>query len=615
MMPPPASLLPPRYLIEPPNDPDDPKQQYRCVCPGCVRRVLASGARAAQAPHQQQHLALDCNHPPPPPTPPPSSTLTRYPFTSCEVFCCEVEAVFNTLLEDEALLALLFSLLDAAPPLPCKAAGYFGRVVGQLLLRKTNEMMQYLSHNEAILSKLMGHVDTTSIADIIKRLVGADDHSSMIFSPMHTQWLADTPLIGMLLERLGPEHSPHVQVCTDVFVGVSRVLRVTSAQQCHVQVCVPGQLTSVVRARALHCCVPAQANAADILTAIAHTQPSALASQLMLQQSIDALFSRALQPGSKVLVTALDVCAALLEPRRSLDPGLAPGPPNGVTDGGSPGGSNAGGGGAPPAPAAEATTSMLQYLPQLMERLRDPCSISSGGNGNGSSEGGGEASSSEASSSGSITLQQQTPYGMLSPPLGRARLRIVELLAALLRVGDAAVDAALIAAATLPLVQELFASYPFNNLLHHQMYALVLAVLRRGSPVMLGHLVNDCQLVEWLLHLPHEVTPTPPQPASGDGDGSSRPTPAAATVATSSSKGALRAGYLGHVTRMGVLLQEAGSQAREVSDLLAARPEWPGLQQRLAEVLALEDVTRWACGRPPNLDGGELDEKIGRAHV
>lgn len=67
----------------------------------------------------------------------------RYPFTSCEVFCCEVEAVFNTLLEDADLMRLLFSLLDAEPPLSCKTAGYFGRVVSHLLLRKTNEMMQY----------------------------------------------------------------------------------------------------------------------------------------------------------------------------------------------------------------------------------------------------------------------------------------------------------------------------------------------------------------------------------------------------------------------------------------------------------------------------------------
>jgi serine/threonine-protein phosphatase 6 regulatory subunit 3 len=55
-----------------------------------------------------------------------------------------VEAVFNTLLEDAELMELLFTLLDQPAPLSCKTAGYFGRVVSHLLLRKTAEMMQYL---------------------------------------------------------------------------------------------------------------------------------------------------------------------------------------------------------------------------------------------------------------------------------------------------------------------------------------------------------------------------------------------------------------------------------------------------------------------------------------
>lgn len=70
--------------------------------------------------------------------------LGRYPFTACEVFCCEVEAVFNTLLDDAELLALLFSLLEQESPLSAKTAGYFGRLVGHLLLRKTSELMQYI---------------------------------------------------------------------------------------------------------------------------------------------------------------------------------------------------------------------------------------------------------------------------------------------------------------------------------------------------------------------------------------------------------------------------------------------------------------------------------------
>lgn len=405
------------------------------------------------------------------------------------------------------------------------------------------------------------------------------------------------------------------------------------------------------------CLLCPQANAADILTAIAHTQPSALATHLMQQPSIQALFSRALQPGSRVLVTALDVCAALLEPRRSLDPGVLPGAPNGgPTDNG---GSLSAGSPASSHAAAEAITSMLLYLPQLMQHLRDPTadtSISSSsiqdssstavagtekgagealsssaeaggakpasdaaataaasaaaadkasdkGSMGGSSQGsdGGSAgegsvqdgkqssgpSSSNSSSSIDITVRQETPYGVLQPPLGRARLRIVELLAVLLRVGDDAVDAALIKAQSLQIVQELFVAYPFNNLLHHQMYALLLAVLRRASPMMVSHMFGDCQLVSWLLGLPRDVTPMP-----RPGRTSSVP---------------LRAGYLGHVTRIGQVLQEAAAQQQEIAEVLQATPSWPELLQQLAPRFELEDVTRWQCGRPTNTEGNELD--------
>lgn len=391
-----------------------------------------------------------------------------------------------------------------------------------------------------------------------------------------------------------------------------------------------------------------QANAADILTAIAHTQPSALATQLMQQQSIQALFSKALQPGSRVLVTALDVCAALLEPRRALDPGILPGPNGGAADNGGP--ATSGGSSSSGHAAAEAINSMLDYLPQLMQHLRNPAGDGSGSSSQGaagsstSSDGGAKAAQEQGSTEGAgsdkaasdrgaadkgsekgsekgstagsskeaagesseqdskqdadpstssssaaedITVRQETPYGVLQPPLGRARLRIVELLAVLLRVGDDAVDAALIKAQSLQIVQELVVAYPFNNLLHHQMYALLLAVLRRASPVMVSHMFDDCQLVSWLLNLPQEVTPIP------------RP--------GRTNKVPLRAGYLGHVTRIGQVLQEAAAQQQEIADVLQANPSWPELLQQLSTRFELEDVSRWQCGRPANTEGNELD--------
>ena len=49
-----------------------------------------------------------------------------------------------------------------------------------------------------------------------------------------------------------------------------------------------------------------------------------------------------------------------------------------------------------------------------------------------------------------------------------------------------------------------------------------------------------------------------------------------------SSKVLLRAGYLGHVTRIGQVLQEAAAQQQEIADVLQATPSWPELLQQLA---------------------------------
>ena len=169
-------------------------------------------------------------------------------------------------------MKVLFSLLDAPAPLNSKVAGYFGRVVGSLLMRKGNEMLQYFQQEgNDLLEKLIMHIDTTSVADVVKRMVGADDGASVMPLPAMTQWLSETPLINLLLARLSSSHTAETQM-----------------------------------------------NAADILTATAHSQPSPLAFKLSEHACVNALMEYALAPGKQVLVPALGVCIALLEPQRPM---------------------------------------------------------------------------------------------------------------------------------------------------------------------------------------------------------------------------------------------------------------------------------------------------------
>ena len=74
----------------------------------------------------------------------------KYPFAACEIFCCDVEGVYNTLLESDELLDRLFGLLRMPRPLNSMLAGYFARVVGALLVRRTADVMQYMQRRQEL---------------------------------------------------------------------------------------------------------------------------------------------------------------------------------------------------------------------------------------------------------------------------------------------------------------------------------------------------------------------------------------------------------------------------------------------------------------------------------
>ena len=53
-----------------------------------------------------------------------------------------------TLVEDSDLMGILFGFLESDTPLNLSHAGYFGRVVNALLVRRTANFMNYVRHHE-----------------------------------------------------------------------------------------------------------------------------------------------------------------------------------------------------------------------------------------------------------------------------------------------------------------------------------------------------------------------------------------------------------------------------------------------------------------------------------
>ncbi|URE00225.1 serine threonine-protein phosphatase 6 regulatory subunit [Musa troglodytarum] len=149
------------------------------------------------------------------------------------------------------LMNRLFSFLEPNHKHNSTLAGYFSKT------------------HEAVFHHLVDLIGITSIMEILIHLVGADNHTYPSYMDI-MQWLADTNLLEMIVDKLSPSYPAEVN-----------------------------------------------ANAAEVLMAIIRNTPSALAAKLSSQSFVSRIFGHALENSPSALVHTLSVCISLLDPKRS----------------------------------------------------------------------------------------------------------------------------------------------------------------------------------------------------------------------------------------------------------------------------------------------------------
>nr|GLL31078.1 serine/threonine-protein phosphatase 6 regulatory subunit 3-like isoform X1 [Ipomoea trifida] len=201
-----------------------------------------------------------------------SKRTFKFPFIACEIFTCEIDVILKTLVEEEELMNSLFSFLESSRPHSALLAGYFSKVVICLMLRKTIPLMNYVKAHHDVFAHMVDLIGITSIMEVLVRLVGADDHSYPNSTDV-LQWLADSTLLEMIVDKLSPSCSPEVQ-----------------------------------------------ANAAETLCTITRNSPSPLATKLSSSSFVARIFGHALEDAhsKSALVHSLSVCISLLDPKRSI---------------------------------------------------------------------------------------------------------------------------------------------------------------------------------------------------------------------------------------------------------------------------------------------------------
>ncbi|XP_025685248.1 uncharacterized protein [Arachis hypogaea] len=437
-----------------------------------------------------------------PPEDAENKRVFKFPFIACEIFTCEIDVILKTLVDEEELMDLLFSFLEPDRPHSTLLAGYFSKVVVCLMTRKTVPLMNYVQAHQHVFRQLVDLIGITSIMEVLIRLVGSDDHAYPNFINV-VQWLAESNLLEMIVDKLSPSSPPEVH-----------------------------------------------ANVAETLCTITRIASSTLAVKLSSPSFITKILDYALEDSQSKssLIYSLSVCISLLDPKRSVVsfPLFHSFRSQNMYE--------------PPIPINPDTIgAMLPKLGDLLVILN-------------------------------VSSDQKvlpTTYGELRPPLGKHRLKIVEFIAVLLKTGNDVAEKELVKSGTIQRVINLFFEYPYNNALHHQVESIILSCLESKTDAITDHLLRECDLIGRFLQADKQrilsaESNLPTVPAAG--------------------KRAPRVGNIGHITRIVNKLVHLAHNRGQLLTFLQQNSEWNEWQTTaLQERNMVENVHRWACGRPTAL--------------
>ncbi|XP_010147331.1 PREDICTED: serine/threonine-protein phosphatase 6 regulatory subunit 2-like, partial [Eurypyga helias] len=103
----------------------------------------------------------------------------KYPNTACELLTSDVPQINDKLGGDETLLNILYDFLDHEPPLNPLLASFFSKTIGNLIARKTEQVIAFLRKKERFISLVLKHIDTSAMMDLLLRLISCVEPATL----------------------------------------------------------------------------------------------------------------------------------------------------------------------------------------------------------------------------------------------------------------------------------------------------------------------------------------------------------------------------------------------------------------------------------------------------
>lgn len=137
-----------------------------------------------------------------PPTDREEKLRYKYANVACELLTCDVSIINDKVGGDESLLNTIYNFLEQTPPLNPLLASFFSKTVGNLIARKTEQMIGFLKKKEDFIGQVLKHMDTSAMMDLVLRLIS--NVEPVCLRQEVLSWLNEERLIQRLIELIHP---------------------------------------------------------------------------------------------------------------------------------------------------------------------------------------------------------------------------------------------------------------------------------------------------------------------------------------------------------------------------------------------------------------------------
>ncbi|KAG5873024.1 hypothetical protein JTB14_012624 [Gonioctena quinquepunctata] len=127
----------------------------------------------------------------------------KYPNIACELLTCDVPALNERLASDEVLLDKLYTFLECDPPLNPLLASYFSKVMGALIAKKIEQVLDFLKAKDTFISLLLKHLGTSAVMDLMLKLMTQVEGVEMRQNILN--WLDSQRIMQSLVSLLNPK--------------------------------------------------------------------------------------------------------------------------------------------------------------------------------------------------------------------------------------------------------------------------------------------------------------------------------------------------------------------------------------------------------------------------